>query len=70
MSFNLYPMTENLLVNLSIRELYELADKAMNLYIVASVNPKRKGLADQRQVDLILIRKAMLAKRPAEPPGK
>lgn len=64
-------MTQNLLLTLSIQELYELADKAMNLYIVASVNPKRKGLlADQRQVDLSLIRKAIVAKRAAEVPVK
>jgi len=70
MSHNLCPMTKNLLLTLSIQELYELADKAMNFYIVASVNPKRKDLSDLRQVDLNLINKVIDGKRDKEKPGK
>lgn len=63
-------MTKNLLLTLSIQELYELADKAMNFYIVASVNPQRKDLSDLRQVDLNLINKVIDGKRDKEKPGK
>jgi hypothetical protein len=56
-------MTENLLLSLSIKQLYDLADSAMNLYIVASVNPNRKDLSDMRQVDLTLINKIIVDRR-------
>lgn len=45
-------MTKAELKELSIKELLLLADKVLNLYVAASVDPKHKLLAKQRQVDL------------------
>jgi hypothetical protein len=55
-------MTENLLLPLSIKQLYDLADSAINLYVVARINSNQKDLADMREVDLALINRVIIYK--------
>lgn len=63
-------MTESELKILSIAELLLLADKAMNLYVAASVDAKNKSLADQRQSDLFIPYRVITEKRANETPLK
>lgn len=63
-------MTEAELKELSIKELLDLADKVIELYIAASINPKHNLLAKQRQADLYIIDKVITQKRANETPLK
>jgi hypothetical protein len=55
-------MTEEELNSLSIKELFALADKAIELYIAASVDSKHNLLAKQTQADLYIIDKVIKEK--------
>ena len=56
-------MLESELKYLPVKDLLEIADKAMNLYIAASVDPEHRLLAQQRQADLFLLNKIITEKR-------
>ena len=49
-------------------ELLKLAEKALALYVAASIDPKSKKLADQRKNDLTFIDKIITERRANENP--
>jgi hypothetical protein len=61
-------VSESELKFLPISKLLELADKAMDLLIAASVDPRNKLLAQQRQDDLNVLHKIIAEKRANERP--
>lgn len=61
-------MTEDELKGLPIEELLLLADKTLNIYVAASIDPHTKLLAEQRKEDINIIHKIIDAKRADEAP--
>lgn len=61
-------MTESELKGLSIKQLLDVADKAISVYVSACADPKNKRIAEQRQLDLVIIDKIVAEKRANETP--
>lgn len=61
-------MTESELKGLSITQLLEVADQAISVYVNACVNPQNKNIAEQRQLDLVLLNKILIQKSEKEMP--
>ena len=59
-------MLESQLKFLPITDLLILANRALDLYIIASIDPKNRKLAGQREADLIKLHKIITEKRANE----